>query len=456
MRTTALFVLLAAAGTARAERSVTTESFFELLRKRQVRTLEDAAAALPPELRVGRHLVYESRSQDRALVSFEEPRLVATTADGTLAVAMANRGKVVDGRYVEQIELVEHDAGTDHEVPALIELEPSRARLTLFRAGDGKLATCFGCHGARDGRGLVVAASFRRLWDTYPVWKGFYGSAHPAGESLGGEFLPSVENRVALQAMRSVYPAEEVEGLRKFLAGPSSRTGIYKTLDLPRPGTEDELAHVLRRFAGENFETTVRFSYLNARRIVRRLEARPGFSARLPELVAAAIGLQGPALEALSPGIASSSAPWEKLAERTARDLYGYYGPGPAGREDALPLGPDNTVPPAIFAIAEALGERPEDWSMTHGFDDERHPSRRIAHNTGLVGTGHLGDELVAAAARVVPEFDGLRGEPMRLYRADIPEAYTRSLGAFPMGDYFAGLVATYRHRIGCAGTVAH
>jgi mono/diheme cytochrome c family protein len=227
----------------------------ELLRARNVATVEQALTLLPAELRTNYVLVFDSRSlQDAAPAA---PRAILYGADGRFIVTFNGD---VNQRGSAVLETMQFDERSNsfqfREVSFSTEGETAKI-------SEGNPARCTACHGS----------PARPIWDASPTWPGVYGERYRAGLSRA-EFT-GMQAFLARQAQHPRY--RYLIGARRF----AERTTY--------------VASSASLYDGENFEPpnqrlSVLLATLNVRSLAANLAAQPAFAPHRYALLAAAAG----------------------------------------------------------------------------------------------------------------------------------------------------------------------
>ena len=268
------FVVLAALTTAAPAAAFDPGDLEALLRLnpatgRPVDSIEELVPLLPPGLRSNFTLVYDSRSPFRASITPGQPRVVMFTDDARLILTFIG---AADQPGHELLEAMAYDDQT-----ASFQL---RAYLLPAGARSGwrpspEAANCNACHGADP----------RPIFDSYPLWPGFYGSVLDT-------FFHDRLGRA------------ELKNYRAFLAG-RAKTGVYSEL-IFRPGSPVSPFLDPRRVHRNVVELDPKafpfvpdarlgmaLTELNRKRIYRKLAAAPGFKAQEPLLLAELLDCPG-------------------------------------------------------------------------------------------------------------------------------------------------------------------
>jgi hypothetical protein len=229
---------------------------------RPVDSIDELVPLLPDELRSNFTLVYDSRSPFRDSISPDYPRVILFTKDGRFVLTFTGDKQKPGANLLESISF-----------------DPESARFTLRayllpaaeRTGwrpSAEAANCASCHGADP----------RPIFDSYPLWPGFYGSQQ--------DTFP-----------RDRLGAKEYRDYRTFLAGPA-KSGVYRGLIFPagsavspyidprhfNPDTVEVPAEPLRFLP--NTRLGMALTELNRQRIYRKLTEGNGFAANEKQFLA--------------------------------------------------------------------------------------------------------------------------------------------------------------------------
>ncbi len=242
-------------------------SLQELLQKnpatgRPVDSIKELMPLLPQELRANFTFVYDSRSPFHSSISPEYPRVILFAPDGRLVLTFTgDEGK-------PGFDLLESMSFDDNG--AKFELHPHLLPAAKRRGWRPSAAAtnCSSCHGSDP----------RPIFDSYPLWPGFYGSVQDT----------FFQDRIG---------AKELENYLKFLGG-AAKTGVYKNLDFPAASPVSP--YLDPRAAGydtvtldpsalkflPNTRLGMALSQLNRARIYRKLKEGKSFSTNEKRLLA--------------------------------------------------------------------------------------------------------------------------------------------------------------------------
>jgi len=229
---------------------------------RPVDSIEELVPLLPNELRSNFTLVYDSRSPFHDSISPDYPRVILFTSDARFVLTFTGDAAKPGANLLESLSF-----------------DAASARFTLRayllpaaeRTGwkpSAQAANCARCHGA----------DARPIFDSYPLWPGFYGSQQDTfpHDRLGDK---------------------EYQDYKKFLAGPA-KSGVYRGLIFPTgsaaspyldprhfdPNMVEVPAEPLRFFP--NTRLGMALTELNRQRIYRKLAAGKDFAANEKPLLA--------------------------------------------------------------------------------------------------------------------------------------------------------------------------
>jgi len=245
---------LVAAAHARAA-DFNMDALAELIRTRNVATVEQALALLPAELRANYTLVFSSRSlQDAAPAA---PRAILYGQDGRLIVTFNGDANERGYSVLETMQFDERSNSFQFR-----EVSFSAAGENAKISEDNP-ARCTACHGS----------PARPIWDASPTWPGVYGERYRAGLSRT-EFI-GMQAFLGRQAQHPRY---------RYLIG-ARRFGERTTY----------VASSNSLYDGENFEPpnerlSVLLATLNVRSLTANLTAQPAFAPHRYALLAAAAG----------------------------------------------------------------------------------------------------------------------------------------------------------------------
>jgi hypothetical protein len=229
---------------------------------RPVDSVGELVPLLPEELRRNFTFVYDSRSPFRAAITPQRPRVILFTDDARLVLTFIGDETQPGADLLETMWFDDAQAKfvfNAHLLPA--------AERRAWRPSAAQ-ANCERCHGA----------DARPIYDSYPLWPGYYGSVL---DTFPRDRLGEKERRN--------YAA--------FAAG-AGRTGVYK--DLIRPtGTPVSPFLDPRLFKDKTIELDpalfpylpnarlgIALTELNRQRIYRKLAAGPGFAANEKRMLA--------------------------------------------------------------------------------------------------------------------------------------------------------------------------
>jgi hypothetical protein len=305
---------------------------------RPVDSLEELLPLLPRALRANFALVYDSRSPFAASISPQRPRVILFTDDGRFILAFTGDAHAPGHDFIETMSFDDQAAAFRLHAYML----PAAQRAPW--PAPPQAANCGACHGADP----------RPIYDSYPLWPGFYGQVLDT-------FLQGPVGR------------REQRRYRAFVAGPA-KTGPYSFLVFgggSRVAPYLDPSHVSRgavEIEGKGFphmpntRLGMALTELNRARIYRELAAAPGFPGHEKDLLAELLECPG----APRPGSLELRAVRAELAGENAERLRRL-----GGRISAA----DSTIDgmeelkfvralAEIEDVAARAGADPSDWSM--------------------------------------------------------------------------------------------
>lgn len=229
---------------------------------RPVDTVQALLPLLPRALRANFTLVYDSRSPFKEQITPALPRVILFTDDARFILTFIGDPSAPGHDLVETMSF--DDDTARFKLSAYILPAAQRAGWTPSPTA----ANCAGCHGA----------DARPIYDSYPLWPGFYGS-------------------VLDTFFRDRIGRAELKKYRAFLDGPA-KTGVYSSLVF-RPGSPTSPYLDPRRARNHKVEVDPKafpflpntrlgmaLTELNRARIYRKLAAAPGFAAHEKDILA--------------------------------------------------------------------------------------------------------------------------------------------------------------------------
>jgi cytochrome c553 len=280
-----------------AAAALTDASFQALLKNdpttgRPVDTVQALLPLLPRTLRANFTLVYDSRSPFKDQITPATPRVILFTDDARFIITFIGDPNAPGHDLVETMSF--DDDTTQFKLTAYVLPAAQRADWAPSPAA----ANCASCHGA----------DARPIYDSYPLWPGFYGS-------------------VLDTFFRDRIGRAELRKYRAFMAGPA-KTGVYRSLVF-RPGSPTTPylnPKLVRAHSVEvnpkvfpflpNTRLGMALTELNRERIYRKLAAAPAFAAHEKDILAELLECPG----ARRPGRATVRAVSAALdAENAAR-----------------------------------------------------------------------------------------------------------------------------------------
>lgn len=253
--------IIAGVNAATAQPSFTFQSLQDLIAARHVHTVEQLLAELPSELRSHYVLVFASRSLQEA--NFRSPRVILFGRDARLIITF--NGELGQRGY-DSLETLEFESGSS----------TFRLREIRFEAGDPLAPPrisavnpqrCTECHDT----------PARPIWDTPPSWPGVYGERYGAGLS-----------EPELRGMREFLARQERHSRYRYLIG------VNTLLDRSTYVADARSSYDGKTTEPPNAQLSALLATLNVKSILSQLAGRPGFSAHLDALLAAATDTCGP------------------------------------------------------------------------------------------------------------------------------------------------------------------
>ena len=224
-----------------------------------VDSIAELVPLLDEELRSSFTLVFATRSPQQD-VDPVHPRVVLFGHDARLVLAFTGDPTGQNRDILEVVHFRDDARAFELErfvLPAAVRRDPALAASARAN-GHPNPTECLRCHGADP----------RPIFDSYPVWPGFYGSAQDAF---------------------ATDPAE-LASYRRFLASKDAPGSVYHLLAFP-PGSEvSPYALTPAEDTSGNFAPNMRLGMAlterNRERIARKLEAAPGYAMYRDKLVA--------------------------------------------------------------------------------------------------------------------------------------------------------------------------
>ena len=218
---------------------------------------------LAPELRRSFTLVFATRSPQQDVDPLH-PRVILFGTDARLVLAFTGDPTGANLDILEVIHFRDATRAFELErfvLPAAVRRDPALAA-SAGANGRKNPTECLRCHGADP----------RPIFDSYPVWPGFYGSAQDAF---------------------AVAPTE-LASYRSFRSRTDLPGSVYRGLEFP-PGSEvspyalEPAEDTSGRFA-PNMRLGMALTERNRERIARKLEASPRYERYRDKLVAGLLG----------------------------------------------------------------------------------------------------------------------------------------------------------------------
>ena len=244
--------------------SANAESGFEQKNIEQIaassKNVETFLSRLPKPLFENFTLVYKSRSPFSDSISFQFPRVILFSPDAKTVLTFTG-DKAKPGADI--VEALYFDQNKSSFVPRSYVFSAEGSRGAHL---DGEVQSCTQCHGT----------DTRPVFDSYPLWPGFYGSVKDS-------FPPSVGVSV-----------EEQGQLKKFISS-SAQQGVYRFLNLkkeigpyldPKYIKEDSPEGDLSQFqAMPNTRLGMALTELNRKRIFRKLSQSKNYEANQKKIL---------------------------------------------------------------------------------------------------------------------------------------------------------------------------
>jgi hypothetical protein len=312
------------------------QSMHELIATHQVESVEQLLPILPAELRAHYTLVFSSRSLQDA--SPHSPRVILFGADGNFIITFNGERSQ---RGYESVETMEFSADSNtfsfREVTFTYAHNPTAPQIS-----DPNPARCVACHDNPP----------RPIWDTPPVWPGVYGERYGAGLS-----------------------SAELHGMRGFLVSQPTHARYQYLLDTNTLAGRDRYAINSRAsYSGQSIEPpnaqlSALLATLNVRSLLSRLAERPGFSAHLNVLLAAAGDTCGSIRDFYPPAMRAALA--DDFRQFSARTLEADRRQAlsktmrRAGRENArMSLARPTELTALRFVAERSLGVPTQHWTL--------------------------------------------------------------------------------------------
>jgi cytochrome c553 len=360
------------------------ESLQDLIRTRDVGTVEELLAVLPEAQRRSYALMFDSRSLQAA--SFENPRVILYGADARFVLtfngAAAQRG-------FHTLETLEFDTVSREFRLRELEFPERPAGAAGVRVSETNPERCMRCHGNPP----------HPVWDSFPLWPGAYGERYGA--------TPSEPERA---------------GLERFLAQQPSHPRYRHLLDIARyadartfrPGAGAQYAATVRE--PPNAELSADLGNLQFQAIAARLERQPAFAAYRYALLGIADGGCAPLGDFYPETMwRTQRAAFERFARDTTRGnareaqlkaqrlASGVTQPAPTGSDTLLPL---------RFVAESALGIPTRSWTLaleSGTYDFSRPPFATLPLRTSLLAAIAPGDRARTPPRDAATSADGDR-----------------------------------------------
>ena len=228
--------------------------------QKPVGDVAELVRALPDQLRQNFTFVYKSRSPFASAITPALPRVILFSDDASFIATFIGDAKAPGHDIIEMLIFDEETA----RFQPLVRVLPAAAREGVHLDATG----CAGCHGA----------DVRPIYDSYPVWPGFYGSAQdsfpkslPASQREYASYVSFLRGA----ARRGVYASLRwIEGSRVSPYLPPEQFGDEET-----SADSDTLRYQ------PNTRLGMALGDLNRKRIFRKISAAPDFIAHERELL---------------------------------------------------------------------------------------------------------------------------------------------------------------------------
>ncbi len=236
---------------------------------RPVDTIEELIPLLPYDFKRNYTFVYESRSPFKESISPAYPRTILFSNDGKTLLTYTGDPTKPGSNLLEAMYF--DAAAASFSLKAY--LLPAAER-SGFRPSK-EASNCASCHGA----------DARPIYDSYPLWPGFYGSikdTFPPGEKATATELANYKSFLSKQAKTGVYKDLHYQ----------NNTSVPPFLD-PKYFVPTQREGDLNGF--ENLPNTrlgMALTELNRQRIYRKLAASPGFKPNRNRLLAGLLNCQ--------------------------------------------------------------------------------------------------------------------------------------------------------------------
>lgn len=335
---------------------LTMDAIREIVKTNKPETIDAFVALLPESMRHSPVLIYKSRTVLQG-ASFESPRVVLTSSDAKLLLSFGGTGMRGE-KTVEVIEFNDSKKTFDfhllvfdkeNETVSIRESLLDSLKTETFHRIEGstvQVATnpklCLNCHGTRP------------IWDSHPVWPGFFGSSE--------EFINKASNR---------GPEAEHAALEHFAKTLNSHSRYRHLL-----GVDGDILNQARI----NGNVTERLNRLNIEKIFTELKQNPGYSLFRAPLLGALQGMQLSEMRESFPNLtnwAQAEGHYQVILDDIKRRMKKYLdgratrmlalnGPGEYKQYAELTT-PGNTprLAMARFVLEHFYGARIRDWTMT-------------------------------------------------------------------------------------------
>ncbi len=230
---------------------------------RPIDTIAELVPLLDRDLRRNFTFAFATQSAQRS-VDPMHPRVVLFGTDARLILAFTGDPAGPDFDTLEVIHFRDDVRAFElaqFVLPAAVRRDPTLAA-TARDNGRSNPRACLRCHGSDP----------RPIFDSYPVWPGFYGSQQDAFE----------------------HAPDELASYRRFLAGKDAPGSVYRTLEFPPGSPVSPYALATVEDSSGRLAPNMRFGMAlterNRERISRMLEASPRYATYRDVLVAGLLG----------------------------------------------------------------------------------------------------------------------------------------------------------------------
>lgn len=224
------------------------ESLKDLIKQKKVQSIEELLPLLPSELLSNFTLVYDSRSPFKGSITTEYPRVILFSRDTRFVLTFTGHPKKPGYDIVESINFDDNTAS--FQFYAYDFNNPQGKSPHLSRQ------SCKRCHGQDP----------RPIFDSYPLWPGFYGSvldSFPDGVNTSQNEKQKFKKFLSKQAKQGLY---------KYLKFPpgSAVSPYLEPKDLKLNENKEALTHSTKFKPNERLG--IALTALNKKRIFRQMK----------------------------------------------------------------------------------------------------------------------------------------------------------------------------------------